>query len=176
MGLAPDTIYFVYYDDPGFVGDVNGPIKYQVSQDKEIALAASGRFYIGSIRTPRAGAPPTIGAGDGGTGAQSGMLNVLNFSTVTQSAGAAPNVVNNISNFCDGDIFSFASIVCTATGLVEVSAKGASTQKRRFTSLTLKVLYSVTVNNTVGITPGPAQLFYQINGVDHPFETVGNGQ
>src|SRR5215472_13060124 len=79
-GLTPDTLYYVYYNDPGFQGDANGPVQYIASNVKELALIDPGFLFVGSIRTPVAGGPPTIGNNDGGAGAQVGMANKLYFS------------------------------------------------------------------------------------------------
>ena len=70
-GLLPNTTYHVYYDDPSYTG---GAVTYYANTTQAIALDATGRFYVGSIRTPEAGGLPTIGNNDGGTGAQSGKL------------------------------------------------------------------------------------------------------
>ena len=73
-GLTPNTIYHVYYDDPTYSG---GAVSYFANTVQAIALDATGRFYVGSIKTPIAGGLPTIGNNDGGTGAQSGQLYLL---------------------------------------------------------------------------------------------------
>jgi hypothetical protein len=73
-GLQPATVYHVYYDDPTYMG---GAVTYYANQLQIISLDGTGRFYVGSIRTPSTGALPTIGNNDGGTGAQSGQLYML---------------------------------------------------------------------------------------------------
>lgn len=175
-GLAPDTIYFVYTDDPSFQGDANGPLGYSATQTKELAIAASGRFYVGSIRTPKPGAPPTVGAGDGGTGAQQGMNNTLSFSSVVQLLGPSGDV-SGLQNFCDGDINSAATITITgASQDVSIQASVVPVQGRRFTSYTLRILYSV-ATNTYANTPGPTfQIRYSINSVTTNLVQLFHGQ
>jgi hypothetical protein len=73
-GLLPNTVYHVYYDDPTYAG---GAVTYLADTTQAIALDATGRFYVGSIKTPITGGLPTIGNNDGGTGAQSGKLYML---------------------------------------------------------------------------------------------------
>ena len=64
----------MYYDDPTYTG---GAVSYLADTVQAIALDATGRFYVGSIKTPQAGGLPTVGNNDGGTGAQSGKLYLL---------------------------------------------------------------------------------------------------
>ncbi len=73
-GLLTNTVYHVYYDDPTYTG---GAVAYFANTTQAIALDATGRFYVGSIKTPQAGGLPTVGNNDGGTGAQSGKLYLL---------------------------------------------------------------------------------------------------
>lgn len=73
-GLLPNTIYHVYYDDPSYAG---GAVTYFADTVQAVALDATGRFYVGSIKTPTTGGLSTKGNNDGGTGAQSGRLDLL---------------------------------------------------------------------------------------------------
>ena len=73
-GLLPNTVYHVYYDDPTYAG---GAVTYFADTTQAVSLDATGRFYVGSIKTPISGGLPTIGNNDGGTGAQSGRLDLL---------------------------------------------------------------------------------------------------
>jgi hypothetical protein len=70
-GLAYNTTYHVYYDDPTYAG---GTVSFYANTNQAIALDATGRFYVGSIQTPTIGGVDTVGNNDGGTGAQSGQL------------------------------------------------------------------------------------------------------
>lgn len=70
-GLLPSTVYHVYYDDPKYAG---GAVTYHADTTQAVSLNATGRFYVGSIKTPQTGGLPTVGNNDGGTGAQSGEL------------------------------------------------------------------------------------------------------
>jgi hypothetical protein len=148
-GVSLDTTYFVFYDDPGLIGQSNGPVQYHASTVKEDAIGNAARFYVGSIRTPKPGAPDTIGAGDGGTGSQYGMTNILSFSVNNVSLGS----FTNLSNFNDGDITTFATGTINAAANNELISFGVFTQGRRFQSYTLKIRWAVPVFSYV-TSPG----------------------
>jgi hypothetical protein len=82
-GLSYGTGYFIYYDDPTLAG---GSVTFQATTTKGTALQGAGRFFVGSITTPLAGAIDTIGNNDGGTGAQSGATLAV-LSTAQSPAG-----------------------------------------------------------------------------------------
>ena len=67
--LLNGKLYFVYYDDAALAG---GSVTMVATTTRETALQGAGRFLVGSVLTPVAGAPDTIGNNDGGTGAQIG--------------------------------------------------------------------------------------------------------
>lgn len=48
-GLAPDTTYYVYVDNPPSSG---GPVPYLATPVRAYALTGINRYYIGRIRTP----------------------------------------------------------------------------------------------------------------------------
>jgi hypothetical protein len=157
-GLSPDTTYFIYYNDPGFAGDTNGALVYHATTVKEEALAGAGRFYVGSIRTPVPGAAiGTVGNNDGGAGAQSGMTNIIAFSSVAVGTASGGVSVSNAQNMVDGDVTTFASFVQSgSSGSVFVTLSDAPAMGRRFISANLNILMSVPVNTA---TPGGAQLW-----------------
>lgn len=62
-GLAFETDYFVYFDDPGFDG---GNPTYVATTNRLEPLQSDGRVYLGSITTPADGGSGTSGGGGGG--------------------------------------------------------------------------------------------------------------
>jgi hypothetical protein len=67
VALANDTLYYVYFDDPRFASQgTTSDITYHAST-RQVSAGFGGRFFVGSIRTPKRGESPTIGNGDGGT-------------------------------------------------------------------------------------------------------------
>lgn len=58
-GLAYDTIYFIYYDDPTRAG---GAVTYQATTTETTAAQIGDRHTVGATRTPLAGAADTSGA------------------------------------------------------------------------------------------------------------------
>jgi len=114
------------------------------------SIATAGRLYVGSIQTPRAGAPDTIGNEDGGSGAQSGMLNTLWFLQSNVATGGN-GTITNAGNANDGDLTTFAQLSATGNGSTSnaagfvLSAPPGIT--RRYTSATLKIRRAITANN-----------------------------
>jgi len=111
-GLSYDTLYYVYYDDPSFLG---GTVTYHATGTKETALNGAGRFFVGSITTPVAGGVDTVGNDDGGSGAQSGMVTVLPMSVATVSTIGNGSVANP-NNAIDGDQSTYASLTVSGDG------------------------------------------------------------
>lgn len=67
VALTCDTLYYVYFDDPRFASQsTTNEVTYNAST-RQISAGFGGRFFVGSIRTPKPGESPTIGNGDGGT-------------------------------------------------------------------------------------------------------------
>lgn len=167
-GLSYNTIYFIYLDDPSFAGQFNGSVTYAQTTTKEVALIKAGRFFIGSIRTPKATQPDTVGFGDGGVGTQSGMLNIIPFGSITSSS-QGNGAVTNLGNIIDGDLSSFANITATCTGLgnnnnVTAVLNGPPGLSRRYASVTSVVALSVSQNNISppqGLVCIRADVFFQ---------------
>jgi hypothetical protein len=62
-GLAQNTSYQVYYDDPALDG---GTVTYQATTDRTLAFPTAdrpNRVYVGGVRTPPAGGSPYLGGG-----------------------------------------------------------------------------------------------------------------
>lgn len=51
VGLAADTLYYVYADDPDLDG---GAVSYFAATSPQTVAAAQGRYFVGSIKTPAA--------------------------------------------------------------------------------------------------------------------------
>jgi hypothetical protein len=105
-GLSYGTAYYIYYDDPGYFG---GAVTYHATTTKEDALNDTGRFFVGSIKTPVAGGADTIGNNDGGTGAQFGSLWTIDPSLRGDDggSGATPDFQPATGNDMDGDSATF---------------------------------------------------------------------
>ena len=99
--LAFNTLYFIYCDDPTLRG---GTQTYNATVTKEEALNGVGRIFLGSIRTPVAAAPATVGNNDGGVGAQFG----LNFSLLANQYTQYGNPVTDPTKAFDGVLSSNA--------------------------------------------------------------------
>ena len=144
--LSYDTLYYIYYNDLSLAG---GAVTYLSTTTKEIAITSGSSFFVGSIRTPKAGAFDTVGFGDGGAGAHTGMITKLSFSTVSTVVGA----VSSPANMIDGDPTSFAQLSCAGTGSLdnkEVILQVVPGIARSFSSLTMNVIWSVPTNTLNG--------------------------
>jgi hypothetical protein len=64
-GLAFVTKYYIYYDDPAFVG---GAVTYYATTNADVAYSGVGRFCRGSVTTPADGGEKTEGRRGGGGG------------------------------------------------------------------------------------------------------------
>lgn len=147
-GLAYNTLYYVYTDDPGFKG---GTVVYEAGTSKEAALDGAGRLFLGSIVTPAQGAPDTHGAGDGGSGAQYGTTGT--YSPPTPSLGTifdGNSSISNIANATDGNFGTSAALQSNAsgTGFDTYASQPwiwpSAPQSLRTQSATLKIYRSVT--------------------------------
>ena len=156
--IVNSTLYYVYFDDPGFI-PLTAPA-YKATLVKEDAMDAAGRFFIGSIFTPQAGGTDTSGNNDGGGGAQMGMLNILNMSLVQPNQPGT--ITGNASltdplNALDSDETTFTLLDLGAPSgignVVEYQVGGPPGITRKYTQVRLAVLYEVIANSVV---PGPS--------------------
>jgi hypothetical protein len=92
------------------------PIETASAKQVQHALAEAGRFYVGSITTPMAGQPDTVGNADGGAAAQMGITTVLNFSTATIHSVTGTGSITNPQQAIDSDPTTYAAIDFTADG------------------------------------------------------------
>lgn len=64
-GLLNSTLYYVYTDDPDFLG---GSAVYLATTNANIATQDDGRYYLGKITTPAGGGGGSSGGYGGGGG------------------------------------------------------------------------------------------------------------
>jgi hypothetical protein len=138
-GLSYGTAYYIYYDDPLYVG---GAVTYHATTTKEDALNNTGRFFVGSIKTLVALGVSTIGNNDGGTGAQVGSAWTIDPSLRGDDGGtgATPNFQAATGNDIDGDSSTFRD---TGT-VIAVYLGGFAALQLPWKSLKLRVRTQVT--------------------------------
>ena len=155
-GLAYNTLHYIFYSDPDLAG---GAVTYQDSTSKSDALNSPNNFFVGSITTPAAGAPDTIGNNDGGAGAQNGRTNVFNFSLQAPSGSTSGNGnVTDPSHAVDGNFNTFAQLTATANGSgtqndAQLILQSPPSIGRGYKSATLNVKCGITVNSVAGTPP-----------------------
>lgn len=174
-GMTPGTLQFVYYDDPGFIGDANGPVTYHTSTTKELAILQAGRFFVGSIYVPQPGRPDTVGNNDGGVGAQSGETNIIPFTVIANASSGSTASVTNQNNIIDGDASTFATLSATGNGTVNnalLNISGASLPLNKILSVTLFVRYQITSLATTGLPAGGVSITANWPGLASPQTVV----
>jgi hypothetical protein len=130
-------------------------------------------FFVGSIFTPLATAPDTIGNSDGGSGAQNGMLNILPMALAATFSGSVVGngTLTDPQNMTDGNMTTFGSLVCTGdsgANSVAIVMSGPAGVTRRYSSATLKILRAVPTNSLVGSSPGSMYLLsYSLSGPNY---------
>lgn len=102
-GLSFDTVYFIRYDDLKALG---GSVTFVAETVREDALNNAGRFFVGTIRTPKDGGADTTGLGDGGGGAQLAGLALTLRPQEFETIGSFP--FTNAANAFDGLTATFA--------------------------------------------------------------------
>jgi hypothetical protein len=172
-GLAYDTQYFVFYSDPFLAG---GAVTYLESTTKTDALSSPNYFFVGSIRTPKAGAIDTSGNGDGGTGAQSGMVNTLSPSTTVTSLLGTGYSISSPTNAFDGDTTTFATLTQNGGGVSAQDFTLPPGITRRYSSIQLVVVWSCPTNTLAGGLGNALSLGAMLgpNGPT-PFATLAEG-
>jgi hypothetical protein len=171
MGLNYDTLYYVYYEDLTLAG---GAVTYHATTDRTAAFASGAAFFLGSIRTPKAGASDTIGFNDGGNGAAQGMRNRFGFVSIN-TAIPSPGTLTNLANASDDDQSTFATLTAPANGTsygVVLDFVGLPPNARRnFNRIVANVVYDIPTNTLAGANVG-IRAFAQI-GFSPP-GTAGN--
>jgi hypothetical protein len=136
---------------------------------KETALAGAGRFFVGSIVTPAAGASDTLGNNDGGVGAQQGGAAVA-YGTASQgTSGSGANPFSPLGSTADGNTSSKGTCTQNSSGaatritILTISGFQNPASGRTLASLILKIRSAVPTNNATG---GNAEirLEYSLNG------------
>lgn len=170
--LSYGTLYYIYYDDGTLAG---GAVTYQATTTKVTAIQGAGRFFLGSIMTPVAGGPDTVGNNDGGVGAQYGSTAVFLFGATANTGtnavvgGVLTGIatVNTPQNAIDGSLATFAELAINNKSTVAAEAtltlSAASPTSAPWSSLTLYVLSAVPVN-TVNPGGSTASVSYFPNG------------
>jgi hypothetical protein len=157
--LSYGTLYYIYYDDSTLAG---GGVSFSATTTKTTAINGSGRFYVGSILTPIAGAPDTVGFGDGGVGAQNGGATIYLGGATANTIGSGGSITNP-QNAIDGNLTTSATVTDTlaspGTAATSLTISGIS-PLQILTQATLYVRSSVTVSSG---TP-TATVAYSLNG------------
>jgi hypothetical protein len=150
--LAYNTLYYVYFDDSG-VPAFGGSVSYTATTTKEDTYGTT-RFFVGSIQTPRAGAPDTTGNNDGGNGSQGGMLNIITPSSTAATVSNGNHTITNPNFALDGDMTSFANLSITTSGsggdAIAFRCSAPPSILRHYSSVTVKVRMRCLTNNLTG--------------------------
>jgi hypothetical protein len=158
-GLSYSTQYYIYFSDPGFSG---GSPTYLATTTKTTAIG-TGDIFVGSIRTPAAGAQNTSGNSDGGVGASAGSTAAFGFNSAVATTTTNATITNP-QNAIDGNtttdaVIKSTSAVAAADGVLTISG-GPALLFAPFNSLTLYVLSSAP-SNTAG---NNITVSYSLNG------------
>jgi hypothetical protein len=153
--LSRKTLYFIYYTDTSIAG---GSVTFSASTTKETALASAGRFFVGSIYTPAAGSPDTVGNNDGGSGAQIGDTWIMQPTIYSVANGVWLPVGINSTGTHDG--FSYAAVdgdgstsgtaINLSAGDLIITFAGWPAFTNRWKSLKLFVKSSGSTTNNAG--------------------------
>lgn len=159
--LSYSTVYYVYYDDPTLAG---GGVSYNATTTKEVAINGAGRFYVGSILTPIAGAPDTSGFGDGGVGAQNGAATIY-LGSLTSTVIGSGGSVTSPNNAIDGNLTTFSAVKDSLSSAGTASTSLTVKQFSPFQVLTVATLFIRSQVIVSGGTP-TATLAYSLDGVN----------
>ncbi|MBB5066137.1 fibronectin type III domain-containing protein [Granulicella mallensis] len=113
-GLTQQTLYYVYYIDPTYVGGNVTPIATTNQSD---FLGKLGYFLIDSIVTPFAGS----GGGGGGTGTNGGKYQPTTFSELGTRTTTTPAAAY------DGNLSSYATVSGSSTSTFAVGKTSNTT-------------------------------------------------
>jgi hypothetical protein len=139
-GLDPDTNYYVYADDPDYLG---GAVTYLATTNRQTVTASNGRYFVGAVRTTVALTTANISAATSTnpvqftTSAAHGWNtgNTVDFASLPGNFGTAFNngvfqiTVNGASTFTvavDGSAFSAYTSggTVTRTNVTSISGNG----------------------------------------------------
>ena len=144
--LSYATLYYVYYDDPTVAG---GAVAYAATTVKATAINGTGRFYVGSIVTPPATGPNTVGNNDGGAGVQVGSTQIFLFGA-TANNSVAGATTNNPDYAIDGNLADYAEVIgsTSSTGNYTFTLSAPSPTSAPWSSLVLNIRSAVTANDS----------------------------
>ena len=135
IGLAYNTLYYVYLFDPGFL-PLASPA-YLATTTKETVINSAGYMFVGSVRTPISGGYPIQGNNDGGGGAQIGVATLLGFSAAGAAAtgsGASTNPGNSIDGVAT-DVASLSTTLSGDTATLTLSLPASALQRGQSVAL-----------------------------------------
>lgn len=159
-GLQYNTLYYVFFDDPGFVG---GSFVFGASTDRSDALKQAGRVFVGSITTPFSGGPDTAGNNDGGAGAQVGGTSHISMAVATPSTSGTGSVTNPNAAI-DGTQSSFAALASGSSGgggLLMSGSPGMGSSFFPYKKVIAKAIIAIPVNAALsGVNVVQVQLQY----------------
>ena len=114
-------------------------------------ILTAGRLFLGSIRTPQgAGAPPSYGSNDGGTGAQTGGVDALRLVLASGTGSAGNGNVSSPNSAIDGDFTTYCTLTVTANSqpnVAELQLSGMPGLDQHVADLTLAIALAVVTNN-----------------------------
>jgi len=166
--LSYNTLYYIYYDDPEFVG---GSEVFNATTIKETALQGEFRFFVGSCFTPRQGAPDTTGNNDGGSGSQYGNLNLIGFSLQQVLTPDGNGLVQAPLAAIDGD-FTTYSLFSASGGATFNAAFQKFTAppglSKNYSSIKAKISWAITLNTISPVTGAQNTwtVIFQVGGVN----------
>lgn len=142
-GLVPETLYYIYADDPNFDG---GTITYYSTSNPD-NLIAQGRYYVGYVTTPIAGNDGDISAATN--------ANPVEFTTASAHGWSSGQSVI-FSGFTDTNWTAFNSTtkVITVTGLDKYTVAVDTTTYGSYTSGATSTRVSTSVNTGGGAGGG----------------------
>ncbi len=160
--LSYKTLYFIYYDDSALAGGSPGG-GYVATTTKSTALQGAGRFFVGSIVTPAATAPDTVGNNDGGVGAQFGQTFNAVGGLTTQTLGAS-SVISNPNSAIDGDTTTSANLSKGASSDFETTTLTVSAFPPLLALSGVATLNIVSAANSTVSTSTNASIDYSLDG------------
>ncbi len=145
--------------------------------NKEQAFDGVTRFFLGSIMTPVAGGPDSIGFADGGPGAQIGMVNTFGLSSFRSTTSGLITVANPL-NAIDGDLSTFCTLTLNAQtsplSLIDLSWLDPPGITRKYSSIKVFVRMSIVSNTLNAAAVGQLSWFNNSTGASSLFDSETN--
>jgi len=150
---------------------------HHVTTNKEVAFDGVTRFFLGSIMTPPAGGPDTVGFADGGPGAQIGMVNTFGLSSFRSTTSGLITVANPL-NAIDGDLSTFCTLTLNAQtsplSLIDLSWLDPPGITRKYSSIKVFVRMSIESNTLNAAAVGQLSWFNNSTGASSLFDSETN--